>query len=95
MAGLRRLLAKRWDSATRTYYVGECHYHPAIIVEPSGDDLTQVYSVSGDPRYQCKEPLMLIVGDASGGDERPIRAFVFPQDEKHIELERKRDADID
>lgn len=95
VAGLRRLLAKRWENATRTYYVGEWHYHPATIVEPSGDDLAQMYSVSGDPRYQCKEPLMLIVGDASEGDERPVRAFIFPQDEKHIELERKHDVDID
>jgi len=37
---------------------------------------------------------MLIVGDALEGDERPVRAFIFPQDEKHIELERKHDVDF-
>lgn len=87
IAGLRALLAKRWESQLRTYYLGEWHYHPACIVEPSGDDLSQMYSVNADPRYRCREPVMLIVGQALNGGERPARAFVFPHGALCIELQ--------
>lgn len=84
--GLRGLLAKRWESQVRTYYIGEWHYHPASILEPSGDDLAQMYDISADPRYRCQDPVMLIVGQARQGDKQPVRAFVFPQGERHIEF---------
>ncbi len=84
--GLHGLLEKRWESQARTYYIGEWHYHPANIVEPSGDDLAQMYDINADSRYSCREPVMLIVGQAQRGEERPVRAFVFPQGELHIEF---------
>lgn len=94
--GLRGLLAKRWESRVRTHYIGEWHFHPAGIVEPSGDDLAQMYIINSDPRYCCREPVMLIVGEAQHGDERPVRAFVFPQGERYLEFEpRGDDADDD
>ena len=93
VAGLRGLLAKRWESEVRTYYVGEWPYHPASIVEPSGDDLTQMHGINADPRYRCREPIMVIVGQAPRGKERPVRAFVFPQGQGHIEFKRRNDAD--
>ncbi|MFA5180589.1 MAG: Mov34/MPN/PAD-1 family protein [Syntrophales bacterium] len=86
IAGLRGLLVKRWKSQVRTYYIGEWHYHPASILEPSGDDLAQMYGISADPRYHCRQPVMIIVGQARQGDKRPIRAFVFPQGGQHIEF---------
>lgn len=89
VAGLRGLLAKRWESQVRTYYIGEWHYHPASIVEPSEDDFAQMYSINADPRYNCREPVMLIVGQARNGDERPVRALVFPRGQLHIEFEER------
>lgn len=88
VAGLSGLLAKRWESELRTYYVGEWHYHPASIVEPSGDDLTQMHGINADPRYRCREPIMVIVGQAPPGKERPVRAFVFPRGKPHHEFVR-------
>jgi integrative and conjugative element protein (TIGR02256 family) len=88
VAGLRGLLAKRWENQRRTYYVGEWHYHPASIVEPSGDDLAQMYGINTDPRYRCSEPIMLIVGRARDGDEPPVRAFVFPHGRPFLEFLR-------
>jgi hypothetical protein len=85
--GLRELLTKRWQRKVRSYYVGEWHYHPASIVEPSADDLAQMYSINADRRYSCREPVMLIVGQPLDGLERPIRIFVFPRGQSHIELE--------
>lgn len=93
VAGLRRLLANRWDSNVRTYYIGEWHYHPASKVEPSGDDLAQMYGINGNPRYCCIEPVMMIVGQARYADERPVRAFVFPQGEQYIEFEQRTTLD--
>lgn len=87
VAGLRGLLARRWESRICIYYIGEWHFHPASIVEPSSDDLAQMYGINSDPRYQCREPVMLIVGKAQHGEKRPVRAFVFPQGEQHIEFE--------
>lgn len=86
VAGLRSLLTKRWESELRTYYIGEWHYHPASIVEPSGDDLAQMYRINADSRYRCREPLMIIVGKNLSGGERPIRVFVFPHRTSFIEL---------
>jgi len=88
VSGLRGLLATRWRNERRTYYVGEWHYHPASIVEPSSDDLAQMYSVNSDPRYHCREPIMVIIGRAQNGGDRPVRAFVFPHGEEHLEFER-------
>ncbi|NJL02993.1 MAG: hypothetical protein HC910_21390 [Spirulinaceae cyanobacterium SM2_1_0] len=87
VAGLRGLLAKRWESELRTYYIGEWHYHPASIVEPSGDDLAQMYAVNADPRYQCRAPIMIIVGQGLNFGERPVRAFVFPHGAPFMEFE--------
>lgn len=89
VAGLRGLLAKRWENQRRTYYIGEWHYHPASIVEPSGDDLAQMYGINADPRYRCREPIMVIIGEARDGGERPMRAFVFPRGKAHLEFEHR------
>lgn len=86
VAGLRRLLATRWAASDRTYYLGEWHYHPSIEVEASGDDLAQMRVISADTRYRCREPIMLIVGRPGNNGERPIRAFVFPHGERHLEF---------
>lgn len=87
VAGLRGLLANRWESELRTYYVGEWHYHPASMVEPSGEDLAQMYAVNADPRYQCREPIMIIVGKGLNCGEPPVRAFVFPHGAAFMEFE--------
>ena len=87
MAGLRGLLVKRWESQFRTYYVGEWHYHPAMTVEPSEDDLAQMYVVNADPKYHCREPIMIIVGQKLNSGARSIRAFVFPHGAPFIEFE--------
>lgn len=84
---LRALLAERWKSQLRTYYIGEWHYHPASVVEPSGDDLAQMHAISVDPRYRCQEPVMMIVGNGAESGARPVRAFVFPQGVPFIEFE--------
>lgn len=86
VAGLRKMLRQRWRSKERTYYVGEWHFHPAAHVEPSEEDVAQMYRICHDPNYHCSEPVLLILGRLSDGKERAARAFVFPCGERYMEL---------
>lgn len=86
-AGLRDLLVLRWAENRRTYYIGEWHYHPASHVAPSMNDLAQMRDISLDPKYHCREPIMVILGQDSGG-ERPVRAFVFPRADAQREFKK-------
>jgi len=86
IAGLRAMLRRRWRSKERTYYVGEWHFHPAAHIEPSEEDIAQMYRICHDPNYHCGEPVLLILGRLSDGEERAARAFVFPLGERHMEL---------
>lgn len=85
VVGLKNLLARRWVSKRRTYYIGEWHYHPAFHVEPSRDDLAQMRDISQDFNYYCSKPIMVIIGKECGRG-RPIKAFIFPQGEAHLEF---------
>ena len=87
VAGLRGLLASRWKGEIRTFYIGEWHYHPARVVEPSGDDLRQMQAINADARCRCREPVLIIIGQGVNGGQRPVRAFVFPHGDPFIELE--------
>ena len=85
IVGLKELLARRWKWKRRTYYLGEWHFHPYLSIEPSGDDLTQMRNISQNFNYHCSKPIMIIVGKYCN-EGRPIRAFVFPQGESHLEF---------
>jgi integrative and conjugative element protein (TIGR02256 family) len=88
--GLKELLAQKWQSKNRTYYLGEWHYHPADRVVPSTDDFDQMGLIAHAQEYKCREPLLLIFGasrDESG--QRSLRAFVCPIGNKAIELHPK------
>ncbi len=86
IAGLHEMLDRRWHSKNRSYYVGEWHFHPAAYVEPSEKDFAQMYRICSDPKYRCPEPVLLILGRQSIGQERSVRAFVFPRGERYAEL---------
>lgn len=86
VAGIREMLRRRWCSKERTYYIGEWHFHPAVHVEPSEVDVAQLYRICREPNYHCAEPVLLILGRLSDGQERAARAFVFPRGERYMEL---------
>jgi integrative and conjugative element protein (TIGR02256 family) len=79
--GLRDLLDIRWKAKERTFYIGEWHFHPAVHVEPSDDDFEQMLKISHAREYECKEPLLLIVGAWMRQEQRTFRAFVCPADD--------------
>jgi integrative and conjugative element protein (TIGR02256 family) len=62
ISGLKQLLIHRWK-AKEEYYLGEWHLHPKSFPKPSSVDVSQMKQISKDKRYNCKEPLLLIVGE--------------------------------
>jgi hypothetical protein len=42
--------------------------------------------ISTSPNYQCREPIMLIVGRLTNG-RHPVRAFVFPHGRPRLEFQ--------
>lgn len=86
VSGLASLLRRHWSGARRTHYVGEWHYHPAVRVDASPEDLQQMRSISESAQFQCSEPVMLILGQCARGGVRPFKAFVFPKDGPYEEF---------
>lgn len=88
VSGLRDMLARRWRATVRSFYVGEWHFHPVDHIEPSSDDFAQMLEISHDRKYDCKEPLLLVLGAGEREGRRVFRAFVCPADGVPIELYR-------
>ncbi|MCW5830676.1 MAG: Mov34/MPN/PAD-1 family protein [Deltaproteobacteria bacterium] len=84
--GLREMLHKRWRAVERTHYLGEWHFHPVAHIEPSSDDFEQMIEINNSKDYDCKEPIMLILGTGERQRQRPFRAFVCPDDGPPLEL---------
>jgi len=75
--GLSTLLKSLWNKRERFFYIGEWHYHPTKQVYPSQTDLDQMVSISKDPNYECKEPIMVIVGKGEN-EKREVKCLLFP-----------------
>ncbi|MDD5068870.1 MAG: Mov34/MPN/PAD-1 family protein [Candidatus Pacebacteria bacterium] len=88
ISGLRQLLRKRWIAYKRRYYIGEWHYHPASIVEPSSNDMRQMTRIANSKDYECKNPIMLILGQKVTAGDRSMRAFVFSSNNNAKEMFR-------
>ena len=58
--GLGDFLKRKWDKCNE-YYLGEWHFHPANVPEPSGIDISQLKIIASDDRFNCKEPIMIII----------------------------------
>lgn len=86
VAGLREMLAQRWRAKDRTHYLGEWHFHPVPSVVPSADDFLQMVQIAHNSEYQCREPLLVIVGAKKIESDRAVRAFVCPTSKSPMEL---------
>lgn len=65
--GLQSLLDSLW-SQKRGYYIGEWHFHPGAMPNPSRRDVAQMRSIAKSERYHCPEPLLVILGGDPDGD---------------------------
>ena len=85
--GLGGLLRTRWRSKERTYYLGEWHFHPATVIEPSTQDFREMAQIAAAVNYRCKEPILMIFAKRLNvGDPPPVRAFVCPVGREPLEL---------
>lgn len=81
--GLRSLLQNRWKAGK--YYVGEWHFHPRGLPEPSSDDFESMKNIAANLNYQCPEPVMIILGGNPAGTYS-LSASVFPFGDSPVRL---------
>jgi integrative and conjugative element protein (TIGR02256 family) len=86
IAGLAEMLRRRWHSRKRRHYLGEWHFHPSIVVEPSAEDFEQMARIAETDSYECRDPILVIIGKAKRAGSRPLRAFVCPRGAPAIEM---------
>lgn len=84
--GLDKLLKKCFANAG-TYYLGEWHFHPFASPSPSGQDLAQMKIIASDLRYNCPEPIMLILGGDPSSERVNLCAYVILRSNQVITLE--------
>lgn len=85
------MLRERWAAEPRTHYLGEWHFHTANVPWPSGQDMKQMRAVAQDPKYDCAQPLLVIVCPAGEG-QWVIKSYVFPSGTSPEELRMVNDV---
>lgn len=84
--GLLNFFKNLWPY--RRYYLGEWHFHPFAEPDPSGDDFEAIKEIKANPSYDCKIPLLLILGGNPNKEYR-IRSFACGEDSKITELQKQ------
>jgi integrative and conjugative element protein (TIGR02256 family) len=84
--GLRNKLKTLWDEKS-VYYLGEWHFHPEGAPDPSETDFNSLKGISESSKYNCPEPLLIIIG-GSFPENWNIRVFVFLQNKSLLELQQ-------
>ena len=77
--GLADLLRQKWHREPRTHYVGEWHFHTANVPWPSPQDKKQMRELARDGRYNCAQPLLIIVCPVQE-KQWAVKCFVVPSD---------------
>jgi integrative and conjugative element protein (TIGR02256 family) len=85
VGGLQKLLNTAWRRR-RQYYLGEWHFHPGASSVLSGDDTDAMSNTANSLRYNCPEPLLLIIG-GKPGLKWSASAYVFPRKKNYTILE--------
>lgn len=82
IAQLQELLNKLW--LKNSYYLGEWHFHPDGLAEPSQQDLYSLASIATSPSKQCLTPIMLIVGGSQ--IELDYKLFIVKSRLEYVEI---------
>lgn len=82
--GLIELLDEYWEKHQQ-YYLGEWHFHPNGKPVPSHQDILQMKQIANSKRYNCPEPILLIVG-GHPKKQWTTSAYVFPKGKECITL---------
>lgn len=84
--GLLNFFKNLWPY--RRYYLGEWHFHPFAEPTPSGNDFEAIKEIQANPNYDCKIPLLLILG-GNPNKKYQIRSFACGENGKIIELKKQ------
>lgn len=74
--GLGRMLDKCFKSAG-SYYLGEWHFHPFASPSPSSQDIQQMLTIAKDKKYNCPEPIMIILGGDPNTNSNALYVCLF------------------
>lgn len=86
ITGLKEILSSRWKNK-KGYLIGEWHYHPDSSPTPSSQDISQMIKYARNEKYNCKEPILLIVGDISR-EPIPLSATIVTNKGEQIPLSK-------
>jgi integrative and conjugative element protein (TIGR02256 family) len=90
--GLKKKIDSLWINRNE-YYLGEWHYHPSSEPEPSPTDKNQMQQIAESLKYNCPEPILVIVGGSVPNDWK-IQAYVFRRSRSLIKLYVCKTAEI-
>jgi integrative and conjugative element protein (TIGR02256 family) len=86
--GLQEKLNELWHSH-KHYYLGEWHFHPFGVPQPSKIDVDQMNAIATSSAYKCPEPVLLIIsGDPKADWE--MKLYIFKRKHELIELYKAR-----
>jgi len=77
---LQVFLERLWRT-NKNHYLGEWHYHPGGSPIPSVEDRMQMTQIANSKRYNCPEPILIIIGG-----QLEIGAYVFPKGYDYAKL---------
>lgn len=89
---LPSLLRGLWAREPRQYYLGEWHYHPSTSTAPSGPDTKQMQGIAANAKYQCPEPVLVILGKQRAAGTEPNASVTVFTAREVFRLERDVDA---
>lgn len=84
--GLKPLLKKRWKERSE-YYLGEWHLHPGSSPDPSSIDIEQMKKIATNSSFNCKEPILLIMGESA--KIQIMSLMIFKNDQVYYYVENK------
>lgn len=81
--GINKLIKEYWKQGL--YYLGEWHFHPNGTSDPSAIDTQTMISIANNSRYNCPEPILIIISgsDNSNYDEK---LYLFFKDSYNLEF---------
>lgn len=83
--GLQKWIDKLWELGQRRYYLGEWHFHPFGVPEPSDVDIKQLKKNAENLSHNCPEPIMFIVG-GNPNKEWSCQSLVYHKEKGVIKL---------
>lgn len=84
--GLKGLLQQCWKEQNE-YYLGEWHLHPGSSPTPSAADIAQMKKIAQDKNFNCKEPILMILGEVL--EVQTIKLMIFKNDQIYYYREHK------